>query len=92
MLVVCDEWDRRECQTPGTPILNHVRPSRLFLPDEGRMGVNGLGVTSSRAYSSQLRDRLCENRADSTGSDYCSVAWGGQAAIVGLVGIAPFPA
>ena len=63
MLVACDGWDRRECQTPGTPILNRVRPSRLFSPDEGRVGVNGLGVTLSRAYSSQLRDRLCENRA-----------------------------
>ena len=63
MLVVCDEWARWECQTPGTPILNHVRPSWLFLPDEDRVGVNGLGVTLSRAYSSQLRDRLCENRA-----------------------------
>jgi len=27
-----------------------------------------------------------------TGSDYCLIAWGGQAAIVGLGGIAPFPA
>ena len=27
----------------------------------------------------------------STGFDYCLIAWGGQAAIVGLVGIALFP-
>ena len=26
-----------------------------------------------------------------TGSEYCRFAWGGQAATVGLAGIAPFP-
>ena len=42
--------------------------------------------------SSQLRSNPVMIRRSSTGSDYCLVACGGQAAIVGLGGIAPFPA
>jgi hypothetical protein len=76
-------WNCWECQAPGTPILDRVRPSWLFLPGEGRVGVNGLGVTLNRACNSQLRSYSVRIRRSSTGSDYCSVAWGGEAAIVG---------
>jgi hypothetical protein len=79
-------WDCWECHilAPGTPILDHVRPSWLFVPSEGRVGVSGLGVTLSRACSSQLRTNSVRIGRSSTGSDYCLVAWGGQTAIVGL--------
>jgi hypothetical protein len=70
-------WNCWECQAPGTPILDRVRPPWLFLPGEGRVGVNGLGVTLNRACNSQLRSYSVRIRRSSTGSDYCSVAWGG---------------
>ncbi len=82
----CDGWDCWECQATGTPILGIHRPSWLFLPNEGRVSVSGLGVTFRRAYSSQLHSYAVSVRWSSTGSDYCLVAWGGQAAIVGLGG------
>jgi hypothetical protein len=68
-----------ECQAPGTPILDRVRPSWLFVPSEGRVGGNGLGVTLCRAYSRQRRSNPVRVRRSVTGFNYCLVAWGGVA-------------
>ena len=82
-------WDCWKCQAPGTPILGRVLTPGVVCATGSPADVDGLGVTFS-AYSSQLRADSVRIGRSSTGSDYCLVAWGGQAAIVGVAGIAPF--
>ena len=83
-------WDCWECQAPGTPIFHHIRTPGVVFATGSPADLSRLGVTFS-AYSSQLRTDSVRIGRSSTGSDYCLVAWGGPAAIVGLVGIALFP-
>ena len=48
-------------------------------------------LPSSRAQHLHRFSMLYEPTVHQTGSDDCLIAWGGQAAIVGLAGIALFP-
>ena len=82
-------WDCWECQAPGTPILGRVLTPSVVFATGSLADFDGLGVTFS-AYSGQLRTDSVRIGRSSTGSDYCLVAWGGQAAIVGVAGIALF--
>ena len=64
----------------------------LFVPQGVRQTSPDLELLSvGRTAVNSATDSVRIGRS-STGSDYCLIAWGGQAAIVGLVGIALFPA
>jgi len=89
LLAVCSGWDYWEYQVPGTAILDSVRPFVVICARRGLVGVNGLGVTLSlltTVNSSQLRSNPANPvriRRLLTSSDYCLIACGGEAAIVG---------
>jgi hypothetical protein len=91
--VVCGGWDCWECQAPGTPILCRVRTPGVVFATGSPADFDGLGVTFVVLPAVGHRiGSLEEPTVHPTGSDYCLIAWGGQAAIVGLAGLTLFPA
>jgi hypothetical protein len=63
MPVVCGGWDCRECQAPGTPILDRIwRPSVVFAA-RTPAGVSKLGVTFHRAFKQSTPRQPCEDWA-----------------------------